>query len=203
MPLLHFRRDSRTIAEPVLRRESTLFRFRSIRCKWSLKCQWQGFPNYSAPPFWDKELQRNATRHRGFRWSGWASWEMFFPLRWLIHSLGPALPRYNQNHFPKRHIMLFLVTGTTLEVVTSSRALRWPRDFLMAPSFYVAVVLSFKFFLRTLAHWFGEQNNFGTVTELSKYSLCPAPQCSFLGLGWVGQHPRKNNRNRKKCLQDV
>lgn len=33
MLLLHFRGDKRTIAEPVLRRESTLVRFHSTRCK--------------------------------------------------------------------------------------------------------------------------------------------------------------------------
>lgn len=51
------------------------------------------------------------------------------------------------------------------------------RTFLDGAFFYVAVELSFKSFLRTLAHQFYEQNNSGTVMELSKYNLCPDPQC--------------------------
>lgn len=55
MPLLHFRGDNRTMAEPSVLKEGKYFRqapFNQMQMEPKMPVMpGQGFPNYSAPPF--------------------------------------------------------------------------------------------------------------------------------------------------------
>lgn len=70
---------------------------------------------------------------------------------------------------------------------------------------YVAVVLGFKFFLRTLAHQFGQQNISGAVMELCQNTPCvPAlPSALPQGDGGWGSTWGKTTETGKNVLRRV
>lgn len=121
MPLLNFRGDNRTIAEPVLRRESPLVRFHSTRRKWSDASD-RGSQTTQHHP---SEIRK----YKGMQPDTVVSGEVgglvqrwFSPSDYSFPHQDLHFPRYNQSHFPKRH--LYFLQVLLLKSVTSSRPLR-------------------------------------------------------------------------------